>query len=484
MSIANVRAEMSVEPADGVTFDAHIPIVVIGAGAAGLIAGLEARRHGIDVLLLERDPLPRGSTALSAGLIPAADTRWQRAAGITDDPALFAADILAKAHDEPDPAIVAALTTRAGPVLEWLADSHGLAFSVLDDFTYPGHSARRMHGLPTRSGAELMDRLADAAATAGIDILCDSHVTTLYADGRDLRGVAYTRPDGSTERIACDALILACNGYGGDRTLVAQHVPELAGALYFGHPGNQGDALRWGAALGAHSRDLSGHQGHGSVAHPVGILITWATITEGGFQVNTGGARFSNEMRGYSEQAAFVLRQPGGIAWTVFDQRIAAIARQFEDFRQAEAAGAILSASDPAALAQLMSVPANAFAATMAAVSELIATGGIDTFGRSFAGVAPLAPPFCAVRVTGALFHTQGGLAIRPDGAVLDPAGSPFPNLFAAGGAACGVSGRSASGYLSGNGLLSAVALGSLAGEAAATHATACTDPSTPRSTP
>ena len=451
---------MTVLPAADVTFDAHVPIVIVGAGAAGLIAGLEARRRGADTLLLERDPLPRGSTALSAGLIPAADTRWQRDAGIDDDPASFAADIMAKAHGEPDPALVDAFTQRAGAVLEWLADAHGLPFSVLDDFTYPGHSARRMHGLPTRSGAELIDRLLTAAEAAEIDILCNAHVTTLYTDSRHIRGLAYIRPDGSTERVGCDALILACNGYGGDPALVAQHIPDLAGALYFGHPGNQGDAIRWGRALGAASRDLSGHQGHGSVAHPIGILITWATITEGGVQVNTAGERFSNEMGGYSEQAAFVLRQSGGIAWTVFDGRIAAIARQFEDFRQAEAAGAILTAPAPASLAAAMNVPAPALAASMARQGP--------SFGRDFAGTPPLAPPFHAVRVTGALFHTQGGLAIDPGGVVLDPAGHPFPNLFAAGGAACGVSGRSAAGYLSGNGLLSAVAGGSLAAESAA----------------
>ncbi len=451
---------MTVEPADCITFDAHIPIVIIGAGAAGLVAALEAKRHGANPLLLERDPLPRGSTALSAGLIPAAGTRWQRAANIPDDPTAFAADIMAKAHDEPDTAIVAALTERAAPTLEWLADAHALPFSVLDDFTYPGHSARRMHGLPTRSGAELIDRLLAAAETAGLDILCDAHVTTLYADGRHIRGLAYTRPDGTIERVSCDALILACNGYGGDPALVAQHIPELAAALYFGHPGNQGDALRWGAALGAQPRHLSGHQGHGSVAHPIGILITWATITEGGIQVNTAGERFSNEMQGYSEQAAFVLRQPGAIAWTVFDARIAAIARQFEDFRQAEAAGVILTADTPASLAAAMNIPPAALAASMAR------TG--DSFGRDFTDAPALAPPFHAVRVTGALFHTQGGLAIDPTSAVLDPAGTAFPNLFAAGGAACGVSGRTAGGYLSGNGLLSAVAGGSLAGRSAA----------------
>ena len=465
---------MSVEPAAGIAFEAHVAVIIIGAGAAGLVAALSAQAAGAAVLVLERDPLPRGSTALSAGLVPAAGTRWQRAAGIEDSPERFAADIMAKARNEPDPALVEALTRRCGTVLEWLADTHGLAFSVIEDFNYPGHSARRMHGLPTRSGAELMDRLTHAATEAGIDVLCDAQVTTLYTTSdRRIAGVAYARPDGTVERIGCDALVLACNGYGGNRGLVARHVPELSDALYFGHPGNQGEALLWGEALGAATRHLSGHQGHGSVAHPAGILITWASITEGGIQVNTAGERFSDEAHGYSEQAAAVLRQPGGIAWTVFDSRIAAIAQQFEDFRNAEAAGVILCAPDLVTLARAMKVPAEALAASVREVEAHTRDGSTDRHGRSFAGVPALQPPFCAVRVTGALFHTQGGLAVDGVGRVLDEAGQPFANLFAAGGAACGVSGRVASGYLSGNGLLSAVALGALAGRSAAACAVA-----------
>lgn len=460
---------MTVESATGIEFEAHVPVVIIGAGAAGLVAALRAHADGAAVLVLERDPLPRGSTALSAGLVPAAATRWQRAAGIEDSPERFAADIMAKAHGEPDPALVDALTRQCGTVLEWLADTHGLPFSVVADFNYPGHSARRMHGLPTRSGAELMDRLQQAATEAGIDVLCNAQVTTLFTDAdHRIRGLAYARPDRTVERLGCDALVLACNGYGGNRDLVARHVPELSDALYFGHAGNQGDALLWGEALGAGTRDLSGHQGHGSVAHPTGILITWATITEGGFQVNTAGERFSDEAQGYSEQAAGVLRQPGRIAWTVFDSRIAGIARQFEDFRQAEAAGIILSATDPVTLAAAMKVPPETLNASLLQVASLKQTGGVDRYGRQFSDVPVLEPPYCAVRVTGALFHTQGGLAVDARGSVLDKAGRPFANLFATGGAACGVSGRVASGYLSGNGLLSAVALGAIAGQAAA----------------
>jgi fumarate reductase flavoprotein subunit len=263
-------------------------------------------------------------------------------------------------------------------------------------------------------------------------------------------------------------LILACNGYGGNKDLVQRHIPELGNALYFGHEGNQGDALLWGQALGAATRHLSGHQGHGSVAHPHGILITWATITEGGFQVNLRGERFSDESHGYSEQAAVVLRQPEGLAWTIFDARIAGIARQFEDFRQAEALGAVLTAETAEDLARQTSLPVDSLKVTFEEVDGLKLAGGLDHFGRNFAGAPPLQSPCHAVRVTGALFHTQGGLVVDGNARVMREDGTALPNLFAVGGAACGVSGSKAEGYLSGNGLLSAVALGRVAGLATA----------------
>jgi fumarate reductase flavoprotein subunit len=443
--------------------------VIVGAGAAGLIAALSAKELGAEPLVIERDRVAQGSTALSAGLIPAAGTRWQKAAGILDSPAAFAADVMAKAQDEPDAAEVTLVTEEAGRTLEWLADRHGFGFELVENFNYPGHSARRMHGLPTRSGAELIDRLRSAAEGQGIDILAQARARDLAVDttGEPI-GLTVERPDGAGEQVGFEVLVLACNGYGGNPDLVRRHIPSLADALYFGHAGNQGDAVLWGEAMGARLRHLSGHQGHGSVAQPHGILISWATIMEGGFQVNSRGDRFSDESVGYSEQAAIVLAQPEGIAWTIFDERIAGVARQFRDFRDAEGAGAILSAPTPGALAQRIGVPADRFLTSFAAVSEKALAGGRDAFGRCFEQGQALAPPLHAVRVTGALFHTQGGLAIDNRTRVLRADGGVFPRLFACGGAACGVSGGSASGYLSGNGLLSAVALGRVAGREAA----------------
>lgn len=455
---------MRVRPAAELAAEIAVPLLVIGAGAAGLTAALAAKERGLEVLVIERDALPGGSTALSSGLVPAPGTRFQAAAGVTDSPELFAADIMAKNHRGADPAIVALATEAIGPAIDWLAEHHGIQFGLVEGFLYPGHSALRMHGTPARSGRELMDQLLAAVERAGIDLLCSATVETLFADpdGR-VEGIELARPDGSRERIGCEALLLACNGYGGNPELVRAHLPEMADALYFGHPGNQGDALLWGLGLGAAARDLGAYQGHGSVAHPHGILISWATIMGGGIQVNQAGERFSDESHGYSEQAVAVLGQPGGTAFSIFDARIEGSVRQFEDYRAALEAGAIKSADTIAGLASLLGLPEAALSATLAEVDALARGGGTDRFGRRF-DAPRLAPPYRAVRVTGALFHTQGGLAIDASTRVLRPDGTPLPNLFAAGGAARGLSGATVEGYLSGNGLLSAIALGAVAG--------------------
>ena len=450
-------------------WDAQAPLLIIGAGAAGLCAALAAKEAGVGAVVIERDAVPTGSTALSAGLIPAAGTRFQRAKGIADSPDRLAADVQRKTHGEAPAALVETIARESAPLIEWLAERYGFPFELIDNFNYPGHSVLRMHGLPSRTGRELIDRLRNAAELSETVLLTGCIARTLFADQKGrVHGCEIVRGDGQPERIACDAAILACNGYGGNSELVCRFIPEMAGALYFGHPGNRGDAVLWAEQLGAGLACLGAYQGHGSVATPHNILITWAVITEGGFQINARGRRFCDETRGYSEQAAEVLRQPDRIAWDVFDGRIAGVARQFEDFQVAERAGALLIAHSVEELAAKMRVPADIFAEEWRGVEDLKTQDGMDRYGRRFSAAQKLTPPFFAVKVTGALFHTQGGLVIDTTGRVKRKDESVFPNLFAAGGAAVGVSGSAAAGYLSGNGLLTATVLGRLTGQSAA----------------
>lgn len=442
-------------------YDITCQTLIIGAGACGLIAALSAYEAGQNTLVIEADATPSGSTALSAGLIPAAGTAIQRTAGIDDSADLFARDIQAKAKDENDPRLVALLASHAAGVIDWLTETHGLPFSVVSDFDYPGHARRRMHSLPTRSGAELINALRSRCEALGIDIICQRRAQTLFTSQGEVTGIRVSAPDKSHETIGCERLILACNGFGGNRDLVAQYMPDIEKGLWFGHDGNRGEAVLWADQLGAQTQHLGAYQGHGNVAHPHGILITWAVITEGGFQVNRAGHRFWNETQGYSEAARAVLAQPGGEAFAIFDARIAGIARQFQDFKDAEAVAAIKTSDTVEGLSAVLGLPEQALHDTL----THLPLGQTDGFGRRFAET-PLAPPYYGVRVTGALFHTQGGLRVNNSAQVQKTNGSAFATLYAGGGAACGVSGRADSGYLSGNGLLAAVVLGRIAGQA------------------
>src|SRR5690606_17787700 len=130
----------------------------------------------------------------------------------------------------------------------------------------------------------------------------------LWVDGQDrVLGLGVERPDGSLERIACDVLLLACNGFGGNRHLVGDLLPDMRDAIFAGHAGNDGSAIAWGRSLGAGLADLGGYQGHGSWVVPQGTLMTWAVMAQGGVQLNARGERFHDETRGYSEAAVEVL---------------------------------------------------------------------------------------------------------------------------------------------------------------------------------
>jgi fumarate reductase flavoprotein subunit len=279
-----------------------------------------------------------------------------------------------------------------------------------------------------------------------------------------IRGVRLTRPDGAIESIGCEALILACNGYGGSIELRTRFIPEMLHATFAGHTGNDGSAVLWGEALGANLADMSAYQGHGSWAMPHGSLVTWALMIQGGIQVNSRGERFHDESQGYSEAAVQVVAQPNQAAWCVYDDPIHTLGMTFPDYIDAQSLGAVKVCDDLSTLAAVIGCPESALTQTLAQTART----EHDQFGRQFA--RPLRAPFYAIKVTGAIFHTQGGLDVDADCRVKRVDGSRLANLWAAGGAARGVSGPHVSGYLSGNGLLSAVAGGAIAAKSVTTY--------------
>lgn len=460
------------------SFEYSVPVLVVGGGACGCAAALAARDAGADVLLIERDARPLGSTGMTLGLICAADTKAQAKAGIEDSAEAFFEDIMAKSRGGADPVVARALAEQSGPTVDWLTDIHGIPLD-LDEGFRPAYGNRtyRMHGWHGHGGEDLISLMHQRVAEAGIDILLQAELKEVCADadGR-IRGVLIERPDGAIEAIGCETLILACGGFAANRAMLARYIPEMATARNNGHEGSQGTSIRIGEALGAAMGDMGSYQGYAMLTDPQGISISPQVIVEGGILINMAGQRFTDESLDIAGMVKPVLQQEGGAVWAIYDERIEALTAYTPDMKALLDLNAAKRGDDVEGLAQLIGVPEAALQASLADAHAACAAKTTDSIGRTWSEATPPLGSLRALKVVGAIYHTQGGLEIDGDARVLRQNGRPMPNLFAGGGAARSVSGPSSWGYLPAMGLCTAVTLGRIAGMAAAVQALHPTD--------
>lgn len=445
-----------------------VDFVVAGAGG-GLAGALRAAELGSRVLLIDAsEHFRRGNnTSMSTAMFPGAGSRWQRELGIEDSPDVFAADIRKKTKGSADPLITKTLTNVSAELVEWMADSQGVDLHLITDFHYPGHSVDRCHSIEGRKGDRVLAHLLSRVdANENIDMLVPARLVDVQvpADG-DLVAIV-EMPDGSREEISTGSVLMATNGFGADTEMVRRFIPEIADAVYHGSDASRGDAIRIGERHGASAAFLDAYQGHAALAVHGSTLAGWATIMHGAVLVNSQGRRFGDETCGYSEYAAMLAAQPDARGWLILDGRVHEACLAFRDYQETVESGALRRADDVATLAEVLDADPTVLAETLETAERAARGEAADPFGRTaFEDV--LRAPYIAIKVQPALFHTQGGLLVDENAQVLRADGSPVPGLFAAGGAAAGISGHGADGYLAGNGLLSAFGLSYLAGQAA-----------------
>lgn len=456
-------------------FDFSVPVVVVGGGACGCIAALAAREAGAEVLLIEQDAHPAGSTGMSQGLVCAAGTKAQAAHHIEDSADRLFEDIMIKTRGQADSVIARAIAEASGPCLDWMSDQQRLPWELDSGFRAAyGHSVGRVHGWRGHGGIDMVQLLHQRLAEAEIDIALEARLTDIMSDGSGrVVGIEIERPGGERDRIGTDALILASGGFAANRDMVEQAMPEAAVARFHGHEGSRGDAIILGQKIGAAVGDMGSYQGYAMLTDPQGISVPPGVIIEGGILINRRGERFTDETADISGMVHPLLAQPGGEGWVIFDSKI----EQRCDYIPETIALIELNAARKDdtidGLARRIGVDEAALEAAITEAREAQAVGRPDRLGRVWKFDFPPSAPFLALKVIGGLYHTQGGLQIDGDARVVRADGSSFANLFAGGGAARGVSGPSSWGYLPAMGLCAAVTLGRIAGIKAARQALA-----------
>jgi fumarate reductase flavoprotein subunit len=446
-----------------------VDVAVVGAGGCGLAAALAAAETGASVAVLEKLDRPVGNTSVSTGSIPAAGTKYQREAGIDDSPERMTADLLRQSGPHEAQDTVRLLAQESADLVEWLVERHNVDLRLITDYKHVGHSVERLHAPPDRRGASLMRDLLAAVKRLGVDIAVGNPVTKLLTEDGRVAGVHVSGPRAGTYTLRSNSVVLAANGFGNNKTMLQQWIPEIARSRYFGAEGSTGEAVRWCQEYGAQLGNMGAYQGYAAVAYPHGSIVSWTTVEKGGLLLSPSGRRMGDESVGYSGFASIVASNADR-SFVVFDTRIRDYVREHEpEFVELVDSGGVMEAATAADVAAYIGVPEDEVAAALADYERASCGEAPDTFGRKAFGMAPLQPPYCVVCSVPALFHTQGGAQVDSRARVLTTAGRVVPGLFAGGGVTAGLSGTDgARGYSSGNGLLSAIGLGRIAGRHAA----------------
>ncbi|MDQ3302593.1 MAG: FAD-dependent tricarballylate dehydrogenase TcuA [Actinomycetota bacterium] len=486
-------------------------VVIVGGGNAALSAAHAARERAERVLVLEKAPKEwaGGNSYFTAGAFRTTfeglDDLKPLIEGVTEEQLEktdlapyttedFMADMERITGGRCDKELTGVMVNDAAETIQWLREK-GIRFRLMyDRQSFEVDGKRRFWGglvLGTIDGGKgLMDQHTKAAKKSGVEIRYESPVVDLIQDESGaVRGVVCETREGR-EEIRAGTVVLAAGGFESDEEMRAEHLGEQwRAAKVRGTPHNTGDGLRM--ALGAGAQPHGQWSGCHAVAWdagapPFGDLELTNLFTKQSYPlsivVNREGERFLDEGADYrnytyAKYGAEILRQPGAIAYQLFDAKTRPLLRQDEynapgiSRYEADTIGELARRIDidPEALANTVeeynaAVQPGEF---NPAVKDGKRTEGLDPPKSNWA--LPLdEPPYLAFAVTCGITFTFGGIHVDQDGRVLNESGEPIPGLLAAGEL---VGGLFYDNYPGGSGLMAGSVFGRRAGKAAAERA-------------
>lgn len=482
--------------------------VVIGAGNAALSAAVAAHNEGARVLVLERSSqaLRGGNTYFTGGLFrfpfdgldtirAIVDLTPSELESIVLQPYSeddFFADIARVTEYLADPDLADHVVTNAYETLRWLKEQ-GIRFILTSGVTVGGklHFEGNLVIEAVGGGAGLSDNWFEVIGQKGIEVWYETRaVKLLTADDNTVAGVRVKR-GGRYQDIKAPTVVLACGGYEASPEMRARYLgPNWDLVKVRGTPCNTGDGIKMALELGA---ELCGHW---SGCHSV----QWDANSPAygdkklierfhkhqyifGILVNQNGERFLDEAADhhrytYAKYGREVLKQPGRIAFQVFDQQVADLLKQPYWLPQVSRE----TAHSLEELAGKLGIPVEGFVRTVREFNAAVQDTPFDPSrldGKRTRGLSPdksnwalriEKPPFIAYPVTCGITFTFGGVRTNTRAEVIDQEGVPIPGLFVAGEM---VGGLWYNNYPSGSGLMAGAVFGRTAGVSAARYATA-----------
>lgn len=465
-------------------WDFETDVAVIGFGATGACAAIEARVAGARVMLFERSSGSGGASALSGGEIYiGGGTDAQKAAGFDDTVEAFTTYLKMAGGPCADDAKCELYGREALSHYQWLKDQGvpyrgnflpGKHIEPTDDSTliYSGseaaapfcHKAKHaprghvIQHMGWGGGRPLVDILEARARDLGTEIHVDARAVALITDGDRVCGVV-VRIDNKDRFVkAAKGVVLATGGFVFNDEMRRKYCPDSFRVNSPIGDKDDGIGIEMGVSVG------------GDAIHMDQFFTTcpW-TMPEKqayGVFVNVQGQRFINEDCYHGRVSRCAVDQPGGKVYLLldvdhFDQPLElagiTIAGTGETWEEVEAE---------------LEMPKGTLSSTMAVYNEHARAGRDPLFDKQPPILRPMdKAPFVALELNFETsyfsFFTLGGLRTSTDGEVMSRAGAAIPGLFAAGRCTSGLPAWG-HGYSSGMSLADCTFFGRQAGRKAA----------------
>lgn len=445
-SKADLKAVAQKKDQAAVLEDANTDVVVVGAGGSGMAAAIEAKRKGLNVILIEKLPMIGGTTALSSTAFNAGGSKIQMAL----KKPYTADDYYLKLKGKgPDDASLRNLADLSGPTTDWLVDMGADLGRVINGSQHTPKDGGAL-------GAMLVPVMKKQLDKLGIEPRTSTKAEDLYVKDGRVAGVRVSHDNGKYV-IHAKGVILATGGFASNPELVAKYTPMWAGYPSTASRGATGDALamatKVGAALG--QMDRSGPQ---TVAYQTGNGAVSLTNVRynGAILVNEDGNRFLNELALTPILGKAIKDQKDRHAYLIFDQASVDRAALMKKYKEA---GYFVEAPTLDALAKKLGINAENLSKTVAAYQKGMDDGVDHEFGRKDSRFSRIDKvPYYGAKISPASQTTYGGVKIDLKARAVTETGKVIPGLY--------VSGEAASQY--GQGVSIGVILGKLAADTAA----------------
>ncbi len=438
-------------------------VVVLGSGVAGLCAAVSAAESGAGVAIVERarEGEHGGNTRYTEAFLRMKsltevsedfEDRFASESGYHVDEQLLLEATSRAAGERTgvfppslDPEVISVFADSAGATLEWMQGA-GVRFGPADT---PFITASTTRFAPVGGGLAIVEAMTARAKELGVTFHFETTGTRLLTDeSQRIIGLVARTVDG-VSTFHTGAVILASGGFEGNPEMLARYIPSgrFARPVARGGYYNKGEGIQMALDLGAAtSGDFNLF--HAEPVDPRSSEPEAAIFSFGyGILVNRRGSRFVDEATGTSDATyeaitRRILEEPGGIAYSIFDQGALDVPGFGRGIRTEKAP---VTADNLEQLADKLGLPAIVLAATVAEFNASCVAGDFDGLhldGLATDGLAlpksnwarPLERgPFFAYPVMSANVFTFGGLRVDQSARVLDADGVAFDGLFAAG---------------------------------------------------